>query len=96
MATFLKFKSSKAPKGSALEVVLHDAGPSLRTFFRSCLSRRWEENLKNGLNEIGLFITTVLFYKRCEEVNGIKVLQLETAAGATVRFFDHAIGINVP
>nr|KJB62405.1 hypothetical protein B456_009G415300 [Gossypium raimondii] len=31
-----------------------------------------------------------------KEVNGIKVLQLETAAGASIRFFDHAIGINVP
>lgn len=31
-----------------------------------------------------------------KEVNGIKVLQLETAAGAAIRFFDHAIGINVP
>ncbi|KAL5983209.1 hypothetical protein ACLOJK_017293 [Asimina triloba] len=42
------------------------------------------------------------------EVNGVKVLQLETAAGAAIRFyylnvilrleqfFDHAIGINVP
>nr|KJB49661.1 hypothetical protein B456_008G132300 [Gossypium raimondii] len=32
------------------------------------------------------------------EVNGIKVLQVETAAGAdaAIRFFDHAIGINVP
>ncbi|MFQ6640773.1 hypothetical protein Gotur_015989 [Gossypium turneri] len=29
-------------------------------------------------------------------VNGIKVLQLETAVGAAIRFFDHAIGINVP
>ncbi|MFQ6630966.1 hypothetical protein Gotur_008419, partial [Gossypium turneri] len=31
-----------------------------------------------------------------KEVNGIKVLQLETVAGATIRFFDHAIGINIP
>ncbi|KAG8373526.1 hypothetical protein BUALT_Bualt11G0033400 [Buddleja alternifolia] len=31
-----------------------------------------------------------------KEVDGIKVLQLETAAGAAIRFFDHAIGINVP
>nr|ACC62216.1 UDP-glucose pyrophosphorylase [Paulownia sp. ZKC-2008] len=31
-----------------------------------------------------------------KEVDGVKVLQLETAAGAAVRFFDHAIGINVP
>ncbi|MFQ6640629.1 hypothetical protein Gotur_016089 [Gossypium turneri] len=31
-----------------------------------------------------------------EEVNGIKVLQLETAVGAAIRFFDHDIGINVP
>ncbi|MFQ6647721.1 hypothetical protein Gotur_021456 [Gossypium turneri] len=31
-----------------------------------------------------------------KEVNGIKVLQLETAAGAAIRFFDHAIRINVP
>ncbi|GMI64834.1 hypothetical protein HRI_000152700 [Hibiscus trionum] len=31
-----------------------------------------------------------------KEVEGVKVLQLETAAGATIRFFDHAIGINVP
>ncbi|KAJ0043981.1 hypothetical protein Pint_18329 [Pistacia integerrima] len=30
------------------------------------------------------------------EVDGVKVLQLETAAGAAIRFFDHAIGINVP
>ncbi|KAJ0966769.1 hypothetical protein J5N97_023686 [Dioscorea zingiberensis] len=29
-------------------------------------------------------------------MNGVKVLQLETAAGAAIRFFDHAIGINVP
>ncbi|KAI8536608.1 hypothetical protein RHMOL_Rhmol10G0271100 [Rhododendron molle] len=31
-----------------------------------------------------------------KEVDGIKVLQLETAAGAAIRFFDRAIGINVP
>ncbi|CAK9153062.1 unnamed protein product [Ilex paraguariensis] len=31
-----------------------------------------------------------------KEVDGIKVLQLETAAGAAIRFFDHAIGTNVP
>ncbi|KAJ4960485.1 hypothetical protein NE237_020395 [Protea cynaroides] len=31
-----------------------------------------------------------------KEVDGIKVLQLETAAGAAIRFFDHAIGINGP
>ncbi|KAL8532282.1 hypothetical protein ACS0TY_008762 [Phlomoides rotata] len=31
-----------------------------------------------------------------KEVDGIKVLQLETAAGAAIRFFDHAIGSNVP
>ncbi|MFQ6662979.1 hypothetical protein Gotur_030660 [Gossypium turneri] len=31
-----------------------------------------------------------------EEVNGIKVLQLETAASAAIRFFDHAIGVNIP
>ncbi|KAK8614974.1 hypothetical protein V6N13_068760 [Hibiscus sabdariffa] len=31
-----------------------------------------------------------------KEVEGVKVLQLETAAGAAIRFFDHAIGINVP
>ncbi|XP_042500170.1 UTP--glucose-1-phosphate uridylyltransferase-like [Macadamia integrifolia] len=31
-----------------------------------------------------------------KEVNGVKVLQLETAAGAAIRFFDKAIGINVP
>ncbi|KAF2325702.1 hypothetical protein GH714_033349 [Hevea brasiliensis] len=31
-----------------------------------------------------------------QEVDGVKVLQLETAAGAAIRFFDHAIGINVP
>lgn len=31
-----------------------------------------------------------------KEVDGIKVLQLETAAGAAIRFFDHAIGANVP
>ncbi|KAK8569257.1 hypothetical protein V6N12_007787 [Hibiscus sabdariffa] len=31
-----------------------------------------------------------------KEVNGIKVLQLETASGAAIKFFDHAIGINVP
>lgn len=31
-----------------------------------------------------------------KEVDGIKVLQLETAAGAAIRFFDHAIGCNVP
>ncbi|KAK4430477.1 UTP--glucose-1-phosphate uridylyltransferase [Sesamum alatum] len=31
-----------------------------------------------------------------KEVNGVNVLQLETAAGAAIRFFDHAIGINVP
>ncbi|CAN0913895.1 UTP--glucose-1-phosphate uridylyltransferase [Linum grandiflorum] len=30
------------------------------------------------------------------EVEGIKVLQLETAAGAAIKFFDKAIGINVP
>ncbi|KAK9194277.1 hypothetical protein WN944_004981 [Citrus x changshan-huyou] len=30
-----------------------------------------------------------------KEVDGIKVLQLETAAGAAIRFFDHAIGCNV-
>ncbi|WCJ25142.1 UTP--glucose-1-phosphate uridylyltransferase [Euphorbia peplus] len=31
-----------------------------------------------------------------KEVEGFKVLQLETAAGAAIKFFDHAIGINVP
>ncbi|CDP01691.1 unnamed protein product [Coffea canephora] len=31
-----------------------------------------------------------------KEVDGVKVLQLETAAGAAIRFFDRAIGINVP
>lgn len=31
-----------------------------------------------------------------KEVNGIKVLQLETAAGAAIRFYDRAIGSNVP
>ncbi|EPS68282.1 hypothetical protein M569_06487, partial [Genlisea aurea] len=31
-----------------------------------------------------------------KEVDGVKVLQLETAAGAAIKFFNHAIGINVP
>ncbi|XP_052627002.1 UTP--glucose-1-phosphate uridylyltransferase 2-like [Lactuca sativa] len=31
-----------------------------------------------------------------KEVEGIKVLQLETAAGAAIKFFDNAIGIIVP
>ncbi|KAK9115735.1 hypothetical protein Sjap_014682 [Stephania japonica] len=31
-----------------------------------------------------------------QEVDGVKVLQLETAAGAAIRFFDKAIGVNVP
>lgn len=31
-----------------------------------------------------------------KEVDGIKVLQLETAAGAAIKFFDNSIGINVP
>ncbi|GBG69654.1 hypothetical protein CBR_g4484 [Chara braunii] len=31
-----------------------------------------------------------------KEVDGIKVLQLEGAAGAAIRFFDNAIGVNVP
>ncbi|PIA63931.1 hypothetical protein AQUCO_00201330v1 [Aquilegia coerulea] len=31
-----------------------------------------------------------------KEVDGVKVLQLETAAGAAIKFFDKAIGINVP
>ncbi|RAL53011.1 hypothetical protein DM860_016246 [Cuscuta australis] len=31
-----------------------------------------------------------------KEVNGVKVLQLETAAGAAIKFFDRAIGVNVP
>lgn len=31
-----------------------------------------------------------------KEVNGTKVLQLETAAGAAIKFFDRAIGVNVP
>jgi UTP--glucose-1-phosphate uridylyltransferase len=31
-----------------------------------------------------------------KEVDGVKVLQLETAAGAAIRFFDRAIGVNVP
>ncbi|KAL2942826.1 UTP--glucose-1-phosphate uridylyltransferase [Bienertia sinuspersici] len=31
-----------------------------------------------------------------KEVDGIKVLQLETAAGAAIKFFDNAIGMNVP
>ncbi|KAL0672819.1 hypothetical protein Bca4012_000800 [Brassica carinata] len=30
------------------------------------------------------------------EVDGVKVLQLETAAGAAIRFFENAIGVNVP
>ncbi|KAL3323423.1 hypothetical protein AABB24_037856 [Solanum stoloniferum] len=31
-----------------------------------------------------------------KEVDGVKVLQLETAAGAAIKFFDLAIGANVP
>ncbi|KAJ3693935.1 hypothetical protein LUZ60_009415 [Juncus effusus] len=31
-----------------------------------------------------------------KEVDGVKVLQLETAYGAAVKFFDNAIGVNVP
>ncbi|XP_051147326.1 UTP--glucose-1-phosphate uridylyltransferase-like isoform X2 [Andrographis paniculata] len=31
-----------------------------------------------------------------KEVNGVQVLQLETAAGAAIKFFDNAIGVNVP
>eukprot|EP00850_Spirogloea_muscicola_P001958 SM000007S20918 [mRNA] locus=s7:912438:917300:- [translate_table: standard] len=31
-----------------------------------------------------------------KEVDGVKVLQLETAAGAAIRFFDRALGVNVP
>ncbi|CAA6673438.1 unnamed protein product [Spirodela intermedia] len=31
-----------------------------------------------------------------KEVDGVKILQLETAAGAAIRFFDNAIGVNVP
>ncbi|CAI5522211.1 unnamed protein product [Closterium sp. Naga37s-1] len=31
-----------------------------------------------------------------QEVEGVKVLQLETAAGAAMKFFDRAIGVNVP
>ncbi|CAH9133538.1 unnamed protein product [Cuscuta epithymum] len=31
-----------------------------------------------------------------KEVDGVKVLQLETAAGAAIKFFDRAIGVNVP
>uniref|UniRef100_A0A3N7EZM3 UTP--glucose-1-phosphate uridylyltransferase n=1 Tax=Populus trichocarpa TaxID=3694 RepID=A0A3N7EZM3_POPTR len=31
-----------------------------------------------------------------KDVDGVEFLQLETAAGAAVRFIDHAIGINVP
>eukprot|EP00270_Netrium_digitus_P008485 TRINITY_DN253_c0_g1_i1.p1 TRINITY_DN253_c0_g1~~TRINITY_DN253_c0_g1_i1.p1 ORF type:complete len:469 (+),score=156.18 TRINITY_DN253_c0_g1_i1:59-1465(+) len=31
-----------------------------------------------------------------KEVDGVKVLQLETAAGAAIRFFNKAIGVNVP
>ncbi|XP_057433258.1 UTP--glucose-1-phosphate uridylyltransferase-like [Lotus japonicus] len=31
-----------------------------------------------------------------KEVEGVKVLQLETAAGAAIKFFDKTIGINVP
>eukprot|EP00245_Coleochaete_scutata_P013499 TRINITY_DN550_c0_g1_i1.p1 TRINITY_DN550_c0_g1~~TRINITY_DN550_c0_g1_i1.p1 ORF type:complete len:476 (+),score=140.20 TRINITY_DN550_c0_g1_i1:170-1597(+) len=31
-----------------------------------------------------------------KEVDGVKVLQLETAAGASIKFFDNAIGVNVP
>lgn len=31
-----------------------------------------------------------------KEVDGVKVMQLETAAGAAIRFFDRAIGVNVP
>ncbi|XP_030503400.1 UTP--glucose-1-phosphate uridylyltransferase isoform X2 [Cannabis sativa] len=31
-----------------------------------------------------------------KEVDGFKVLQLETAAGAAIKFFDNAIGVNVP
>ncbi|WVZ78164.1 hypothetical protein U9M48_025921 [Paspalum notatum var. saurae] len=42
--------------------------------------------------EIIVMIDNIQF----QEVDGVKVLQLETAAGAAIRFFDHAIGINVP
>ncbi|MQM07873.1 hypothetical protein Taro_040718 [Colocasia esculenta] len=31
-----------------------------------------------------------------KEVDGVKVVQLETAVGAAIRFFDNAIGVNVP
>lgn len=31
-----------------------------------------------------------------KEVEGVKVLQLETAAGAAIKFFDNVIGINAP
>ncbi|XP_052627082.1 UTP--glucose-1-phosphate uridylyltransferase 2-like [Lactuca sativa] len=31
-----------------------------------------------------------------KEVEGIKVLQLETTAGAAIKFFDNTIGINIP
>nr|BAP47499.1 UDPG pyrophosphorylase [Gentiana triflora] len=31
-----------------------------------------------------------------KEVDGVKVLQLETAVGAAIRFFERAIGVNVP
>ncbi|KAI6691413.1 hypothetical protein NL676_028241 [Syzygium grande] len=31
-----------------------------------------------------------------KEADGMKVLQLETAAGATIKLFDNAIAINVP
>ncbi|KAK8971675.1 hypothetical protein V6N11_073305 [Hibiscus sabdariffa] len=31
-----------------------------------------------------------------KEVKGVEVIQLETAAGAAIRFFDNAVGINVP
>ncbi|CAF2086818.1 unnamed protein product [Brassica napus] len=49
-----------------------------------------------SIEKFKIFNTKNLTGKFIQEVDGVKVLQLETAAGAAIRFFDNAIGVNVP
>ncbi|CAN7112980.1 unnamed protein product [Brassica rapa subsp. narinosa] len=49
-----------------------------------------------SIEKFKIFNTNNLTGKFIQEVDGVKVLQLETAAGAAIRFFDNAIGVNVP
>ncbi|RZB50651.1 UTP--glucose-1-phosphate uridylyltransferase [Glycine soja] len=60
-----------------------------------CIIYRWV-NLKAVKRLVEADALKMEIIPNPKEVDGVKVLQLENAAGATIRFFDKAIGINVP